>query len=107
MVDRVFSRAVLFRRFCIFMADSLSRKLIARKNVGTIMGINSSAGVEPINHSLFADDTLLLGGDSLKMARVFSHIMNHFCIISGALINICKSLMYCWNVEKTTITNIS
>ena len=46
----------------ILMADSLSRKLTAGKNVGIIPGIISKTGVEAINHTLFADDTLLLGG---------------------------------------------
>ena len=53
------------------MVDSLSRKLTAGKNDGIILGINSATGVEAINHALFADDTLLLGGASLKMARFF------------------------------------
>ena len=54
------------------MADNLSRKLTAGKNDGIIPGITSSTGVEPTDHALFADDTLLLGGASLKMERVFS-----------------------------------
>ena len=91
----------------ILMVDSLSRKLTAGKNVGIILGISPSVGVESINHALFADDTLLLGGASLNMARVFSDIMNQFCIISGALINIRKSVVYCWNVDQSTVTNIS
>ena len=53
------------------MADSLSRKLRVGKNDGSIPGITSAVGVEAINHALFADDTLLLGGASLKMERVF------------------------------------
>ena len=63
------------------MADALSRKLTARKNEGIIPGIHLASGVEAINHALFADDTLLLGGASLKMARVFAEIMHHFYII--------------------------
>ena len=56
----------------ILMVDSLSRKLTAGKNDGIILGIISTVGVEAINHALFVDDTLLLGGASLKMARIFS-----------------------------------
>ena len=58
----------------IIMADSLGRKLTVGKNEGIILGITSGVGVEAINHALFADDTLLLGGASLKMERVFFFI---------------------------------
>ena len=90
------------------MVDTLSRKLTDGKHDGNIPGISSSAGVEPINNALFADDTLLLSGASLKVARVFSDIMNNFCITSGACINIRKSVVYyCWNVDQSTVSNIS
>ena len=103
----VSARDVLSRRFCIFLWLILSRKLTARKNYWIIPGITSSAGVGSINHALFADDTLLLGGASLKMARSFSEIMHHFCIISGALINSHESAMYVWNVDQSIAANIS
>ena len=76
------------------MADTLSRKLTAGKNDGIIPGIYLASGDEAINHALFADDTLLMGGDSFKMERVFAEIMHHFCIILGALVNNCKSTVY-------------
>ena len=41
------------------------------------------------------------------MARVFAGIMHHFCIISVALINNHKSVVYGWNVDQSTIENIS
>ena len=88
------------------MADTLSRKLTARKNDGIISGIHSTNGVEAINHALFADDTLLLGGASLKMERVFAEIMHHLCIISGALINNRKSVVYGWDVDHSNISHI-
>ena len=33
--------------------------------------------------------------------------MHHFCIISGALINNRKSVVFGWNVDQSTIANIS
>ena len=41
------------------------------------------------------------------MARAFLDIMNHFCIISGALINIRESVVYGWNVDQSIVANIS
>ena len=78
----------------ILMADSLSRKLTAGKFDGLIPGITTATGFEAINHAIFADDTLLLGGASLKMAKVFSEIVHHFCIIFGALINNRKNAVF-------------
>ena len=59
----------------ILMVDSLSRKLTVEKNVGTILGIKSASDVESINHALFANDTLLLVGAPMSLARVFKEIM--------------------------------
>ena len=59
----------------ILMEDSLSRKLTAGKNDGIIPGIKSASGVESINHALFVDDTLLLGGASLRLEIIFKEIM--------------------------------
>ena len=89
------------------MVDTLSRKLTVGKNDGIIPGIKSTSGVESINYALFVDDTLLLGGASLRLERIFKEIMQHFCIISGALINNRKSLVYGSNADPSTIANIS
>lgn len=89
------------------MAESLSRKLIAELEVGTILGIKAARGVDPINHALFADDSLLLGGALIKITKDFKEIFQHFCLITGALINKRKSVVYGWNVDHPTILRIS
>ena len=81
----------------------MSRKFIAKRNVGEILGIQSAKGIEPINHALFVDDSLLLGGSSLRIARVFNEILQIFCIVSGALVNKRKSAVYGWNTNEQTI----
>jgi hypothetical protein len=57
------------------MEDSLSRKLIAKRNAREIVGIQLATGIEPINHALFVDDSLLLGGASLQIERSFNEII--------------------------------
>ena len=57
------------------MVETLSRKLIVEKEVGYIPCIKIAKGVDPINHSLFANDSLLLGGASMNIAR---HLMSSF-----------------------------
>ena len=49
-------------------AEYLSRKLTVEKEAGYLPGIKIARGVDPINHALFVDDTLLLGRGSLKIA---------------------------------------
>ena len=78
----------------ILMVETLSRKLSAEKEAGYISGIKIAMGVDPINHSLFADDSLLLGGASLNIARAFNEILQKFCLISRALMNNNKSVVY-------------
>ena len=91
----------------ILMAENLNRKLSAEKEVGYILGIKIARGVDPINHALFADDSLLLGGATLTIARAFNEILQKFCLISGALINNNKSIVYGWNVDHSTILCIA
>jgi hypothetical protein len=64
-------------------------------------------GTEPINHALFVDDSLLLGGASLRIARAFNEIIQNFCCISGALVNKRKSVVYGWNTNEQTISRIA
>ena len=67
----------------------------------------AASGVDSINHALFANDSLLLGGASLRMERDFKEILQKFCLISGALINNRKSAVYFYNTYHSTIVNIS
>ena len=76
------------------MAETLSRKLTVEKEAGYIPGIKIVTGVDSINHALFADDSLLLGGSSLKIARSFNEILQKNCLISGAVTNKKKSVVY-------------
>ena len=76
------------------MAETLSRKLPTDKEAGYIPGIKIARGVDPINHALFVDDSLLLGGASLKISRAFNEILQKFCLISGARIDNKKSAVY-------------
>ena len=74
---------------------------------GSILGIKATIGVDPINHALFANDSLLLGGASLNIAQTFNEMLQFFCLTSGALINKRKSVVYGWNVDHPTILQIA
>ena len=89
------------------MAESLSKKLSVAKEAGFILGIKIARGVDPLNHALFADDSLLLGGASIMIARAFNDILQKYCLISEALINKNKSVVFGWNVDHASIIRIA
>ena len=91
----------------ILMADSLSRKLTQEQLRGTIPGIRIVQGAPPVNHALFADDSILLGGASLRMAKAFKTILQKYCSVTGALISERKSAVYGWNSDQQTIDRIA
>eukprot|EP00253_Pinus_taeda_P011936 PITA_11936 len=91
----------------ILMVDSLSRKLTMEKQKGRIPGIRIEKGIEPMNHALFADDSLLLGGASPRIASAFKSILQKFCSITGALVSEKKSAVYGWNTDQQTIRKIA
>ena len=54
---------------------------------GYISGIKIARRVDPINHALFTNDSLLLGGASMNIARAFNDILQKYCQISWGVIN--------------------
>eukprot|EP00253_Pinus_taeda_P035614 PITA_35614 len=90
----------------ILMADSLSRKLAVEKSVGSLPGLKPSKVSTPLNHALFEDDSLILGGVSNRIAKAFENVLKIYCRVTGALINESKSEIYSWNAEQQEITNI-
>ena len=87
----------------ILMVESLSRKLLAELVACAIPHIKATRGVDAINHSLFVDDSLLLGGASLNIARAFNEISQNFCLSLGSLMNKRKSVVFGWNVDQLKI----
>jgi len=91
----------------ILMADSLNGKLVVEMNTGGLPRIRTSNVLNPINHALFADDSLLLGGASIRIATSFDKVLKSYCRASGALINDRKSSIYGWNVNQHSLNNIA
>lgn len=91
----------------ILMAESLSKSLDYNRRVGLITGIQFAQGTKNINHSQFADDTLLMGGASITIARRFKKILDQFMAFSSGMINQVKSCVYGWNASHHTIHSIA
>eukprot|EP00253_Pinus_taeda_P001849 PITA_01849 len=91
----------------IIMVETLSidlEKLCKKKE---ITGISIERGIKEINHSLFADDTLLIGGASSLMAKRFKKTLVTFLTTSGGKLNNKKCKMYTWNVSLQIMQRIS
>lgn len=80
------------------MANSLSRKLSAEKVSGSLPSLKPSNTSPAQNHSLFADDSLLLGGASVRIAKSFDSVLKIYCRVSRASINERKSEVYGLNI---------
>eukprot|EP00253_Pinus_taeda_P008973 PITA_08973 len=91
----------------ILMAESLSQKLAEEKSRGNIPGLKPFHGAEGQNHALFADDTILLGGATKRIARSINATLNKYCRVSGALINENKTEVYSWNIEQRELSDIT
>ena len=78
-----------------------------KKNFGTISRIWPMKGMDPINHGLFANDSLLLGGASLRIARVFNELLQRFYNISRVLFNKIKIAVYDWNIDQQIVLRIA
>jgi hypothetical protein len=84
----------------ILMADTLSRKLEQDRITGAAPGLRITKDLKPINHALFADDSLMLGGASNRVASAFKDTLQAYCKVSGALISERKSVVYSWNAAE-------
>eukprot|EP00253_Pinus_taeda_P003539 PITA_03539 len=91
----------------ILMAETLSLQLEHKRRTKEITGIDIVRGAKGINHSLFADDTLLIGGASSLMARRFKEVLDTFLQASGGKLNNSKCMIYTWNVPRHITQRIS
>lgn len=89
------------------MADSLSRKLASEQTSGSLTGLKPSISSPALNHGLFADDSLLLGGAPVQIAKAFDSVLKRYCRVSGASINERKSEVYGWNIGQQELTGIA
>eukprot|EP00253_Pinus_taeda_P014197 PITA_14197 len=81
----------------IIIAETLSIHLENLRRQKEITGIRIERGTKEINHSLFADDTLLIGGASSLMAKRFKKLLDAFLVASGGKLNNRKCKIYTWN----------
>eukprot|EP00253_Pinus_taeda_P018333 PITA_18333 len=86
---------------------SFLQAVLRNFGIKEITGIDIVRGSKGINHSLFADDTLLIGGASSLMARRFKETLDLFLQDSGGKLSNNKCMIYTWNVPRHITQRIS
>jgi hypothetical protein len=91
----------------VLMAESLNRSLEWESASGNIPGLKIAQGVKRLNHSQFADDTIILSDASKILARRILRVLDTFLTVSGGSLNKEKSQIYTWNVSAGTRAGIT
>jgi hypothetical protein len=81
----------------------LSRKLEHERLVGNLPGLQIARGVKNLNHSQFADDTLLMGGASMTIASHFKVVLDSFLDASRGVVNNRKCQIMGWNTPPSGV----
>lgn len=89
------------------MAETLSAALENQRREKKITGIQIAKGVKNVNHIIFADDTLLLGGASSIIVRRFKKVLDDFLQGSGGMLDYTTCRIYSWNTPPRIMQNIS
>ena len=88
-------------------AASLSFHLEHYRVQEDLLGIRIVRGVKEVNHTQFADDTLLLSGASPSSARKFKEVLDNYQDVSGSQINHSRSQIYSWNCSPIELQSLS
>ncbi|XP_009117682.2 uncharacterized protein LOC103842769 [Brassica rapa] len=75
----------------ILCSQLLSSLCTMGQSKGTLKGIKISSGAPPINHLLFADDTMFFCKANEQNAQTLNKILATYASVSGQLINLQKS----------------
>ena len=91
----------------LLVAEAMSRKLQLLQVSGDLRGLKIARGVKAANHAQFVDDTILLGGASITIARRFNSVLSTFLKAIDGKINLAKSKVYGWNCTLGTLAKIA
>ena len=71
------------------------------------MGLRITRVFRDINHALFVDDSLFLGGGSSDSASRFNLDLDRYCTDSGSEFNTGKCHIYVWNLSGINLRTIT
>jgi hypothetical protein len=89
----------LYPLFFIIVVEALIKKLEQERENGNIPGLQISQGVKIMNHSQFANDTLLLGGAFEIIASRMKSTLDSFLDAHKGNVNNMKCQVFGWNTS--------
>ena len=90
----------------IIVVEPLSRKLGQEREIGNLHGLQITR-VKNMNHSQYADDTLLFEGASVTIETRFKITLDSFFNTSGGDVNKKKCQFYAWNTSPQIMWEIT
>ena len=76
------------------VVDSLGKKLQQQQELGELKGLKIARGVRVANNAQFVDDTILLGGTSTIIAKMFKNVISTFLNSMDGKLNANKFKIY-------------
>lgn len=89
------------------MEDRFSRRLEHERDMGKLFELQTTHNFHSINHSQFVNDTLLLGGASRIIARLFKQLLESYIYFSRSKVNKLKIQIFGWNYLDHILRAIS
>ncbi|KAL4341150.1 hypothetical protein GQ457_08G031210 [Hibiscus cannabinus] len=78
----------------LFCSEGLSAALTAAQHEGHLPGIRASKHGPPVNHLLFADDSLVFLRNNMSEVHCLKDILSTYSSVSGQKVNFSKSTTY-------------
>ncbi|XP_074277859.1 uncharacterized protein LOC141601468 [Silene latifolia] len=80
--------------------------MVAAQNDGVILGVKVARNAPPINHLLFADDSVFFWKEKGSTSRELRAILDRYCQASGQVINKAKSaILLCPSTTMKVASN--
>ena len=86
--------------------ETMSRKLKHMQDSGELKGLKIARGVRAVSDTQFADDAILLGGESTIIAERFKGTLCVFLKAYDDKVNSAKTKIYGWNCPPGTLARI-
>jgi hypothetical protein len=91
----------------ILMVKELGRIPLEARIIGKLLRINITQGIKETNHTQFVDDTLLIGGASPIIARIFIEAIEKYLESSRGKVKNDKCKVYGWKTNPRMLTQTS
>lgn len=89
------------------MTEASRKSIISTWESKQWKGLQVHPFSDPISHSLFVDDTLLMGQATMEEAKVIKRVISNYCSYSGQICNSKKSKIFFLNINPIVKTQLT